>query len=59
MHEEAKMKKENTKVKHEIQVARELLYNCLEKDGICEDPTLISVNNRLDELILQWMKSSK
>ncbi len=53
------MKRENTKVKHAIQMTREQLYNCLDKDGISEDPTLISVNNRLDELILQWMKSNK
>lgn len=53
------MKKENTKVKHEIQMTREILYNCLDKDGISENPLLVSVNNRLDELILQWIKSNK
>ncbi len=53
------MEKEKTKVKNEIQLTREQLYNCIDKDGINENTTLISINNRLDELILKWMKDSK
>jgi len=53
------MKKENTKMKHEIQEVREQLYNCIKKNGISDEPTLIEINDRLDELVLQWIKSSK
>ncbi|MHB8062659.1 MAG: hypothetical protein ACYDG2_08515, partial [Ruminiclostridium sp.] len=59
VHKETQMKKEDIKMKHELQEVREQLYNCINKDGICEEPKLIDINNRLDELILQWMKNSK
>jgi hypothetical protein len=58
MHKEILMKKENTKMKYELQEVREQLYNCINKNGICDEPTLVDINNRLDELILQWMKSN-
>lgn len=53
------MKKENSKMKHEIQETREQLYSCIEKNGITDEPTLIDINNKLDELIIQWLKNSK
>lgn len=53
------MKKDNKKLIEEINVIREQLYDCINKSGINEEPTLIDINNRLDELILQWMKNSK
>ncbi|HEY5586132.1 MAG TPA: aspartyl-phosphate phosphatase Spo0E family protein [Ruminiclostridium sp.] len=52
------MKNENKKLIHEIQEVREQLYSCIEKNGINDEPCLIEINNRLDELILQWMKSN-
>jgi len=53
------MIKENNKIKHEIMEVREQLNNCINKNGISEEPNLIDINNRLDELIVQWMKNSK
>lgn len=53
------MYKEKFKIKHEIQLTREQLYNYIDKDGITQDPILISINNRLDKVILQWMSNYK
>lgn len=44
---------------HEIQEIREQLDKCIEQNGISEDPGLVEINTKLDELILQWFKSSK
>jgi len=53
------MKKGYKAIKHEIQNVREQLYSCIEKNGINNDSSLIDISKRLDELILQWMKSNK
>jgi hypothetical protein len=53
------MIKNNKNLIYEIRKVREQLNECIEKNGITEEPDLIDINNRLDEMILQWMKSGK
>ena len=52
------MKNENKILKYEIQEVRDQLYSYIEKNGINDEPCLMDINNRLDELILQWMKNN-
>lgn len=53
------MIKEHKKLMNEIRKVREQLNDCIEKNGINEETNLIDINNRLDELIVQWMKIRK
>lgn len=53
------MIKDDNKMKHEIQEVREELNNCISENGISDEPTLININKRLDELIFQWMNRSE
>jgi len=53
------MIKDNKKLIHEIRKVREQLNECIEQNGINEGAHLIDINNRLDKLIVQWMKNSK
>ncbi len=52
------MKKTNAELAEEIRKIREQLYECIEKNGIIDDPKLMDINTRLDELIVQWMKEN-
>lgn len=53
------MIKEYKKLIHEIRKVREQLNECIEENGINEGNHLIEINNRLDELIVKWMKIRK
>jgi len=53
------MIKDNKKLIHEIRKVREQLNECIEQNGINEGAHLIDINNRLDELIVKWMKIRK
>lgn len=44
------------KLTDEIRELREKLYEYIEKRGINDEPELMAINNRLDELIVQWVK---
>ena len=50
------MTKTNKKLTDEIQELREKLYDYIEKKGINDEPELMAINSRLDELIVQWFK---
>ncbi len=51
--------KVNKKLTDEILEMREKLYDYIEKVGISDDPELMYINKRLDELIVQWFVESK
>lgn len=53
------MTKSHKELKEEIQEMREKLYACIDETGIIDDPALMAINTRLDEMILQWMKDNK
>ncbi len=50
------MTKFNKKLLDEIQELREKLYVYIDENGISDEPELRALNNRLDELIVQWFK---
>jgi hypothetical protein len=50
------MTKVNKKLNDEIQELREKLHDYIDKKGINDEPELRAINNRLDELIVQWVK---
>jgi len=50
------MTKTNKKLTDEIRELREKLYDYIEKKGINNEPELMAINARLDELIVQWFK---
>ncbi len=50
------MTKINKKLNEEIQELREKLHDYIDKKGISDEPELRAINNRLDELIVQWVK---
>lgn len=52
------MKKTKEELINEIREIREQLYKCIEDGGISDDPKLMTINTRLDELIVQWMKEN-
>ncbi len=49
----------NKKLSEEILEMREKLYDYIDKAGISDDPELMYINKRLDELILQWFAENK
>lgn len=57
IHGGAQMINNNKNLLYEIRKVREQLNECIEKNGINDDKTLIDINNRLDEMILQWIKN--
>ena len=59
IHRGYQMIKKNKNLLYEIRKVREQLNECIEKNGISEEPSLIDINDRLDEMILEWMKSNK
>lgn len=52
------MTKENQKLDDEIQELREKLHDYIDRRGINDEPELRDINNRLDELIVRWIKET-
>ncbi|MDF2986890.1 MAG: Spo0E like sporulation regulatory protein [Eubacterium sp.] len=52
------MTKFNKKLSDEIQELREKLYIYIDEKGISDEPELRELNNKLDELIVQWFRES-
>lgn len=53
------MTKETNILKHEIIKVRDQLNNFVEKNGINQEPELMDLSCKLDELILKWEKRAK
>lgn len=52
------MKRINEKIRNEIRELREKLNKYIDERGINDEPELMAINARLDELIIQWLNEN-
>lgn len=48
---------QNTTLMNEIKMTREKLHTFIDKYGIDDKSQLADINNKLDELIVKWVKA--